>query len=227
MQGEQLPYLLQNDWMITILMVLSFIIMSWSVKNGKTYLVCHLKNFFIHKDRGSLFDKPTSNGSQYLFVQGVVTCILCGVLIYDEQIRNDAILIEHINRGMLLFSYIFSVIGLVILKWLLYTFVNWIFFDKQKNIIWTEAYFDLIILMSFILFPVVLFIIYFDINTEISVLILLLILLISKLLLFYKCIRNFCSHYYGIIHIILYFCALELAPDLMMREWVAFLNSIL
>ena len=227
MQGQELPYILQNDAIITIVLFMCFFLMSWAIKNGKTYLINHLKNFFIHKERGSLFDKSISSGNQFMSFFGIVTCILSGIYIYYYEVSHNASLPTHIHHALLLFAYIISVIALISLKGLMYNFVNWIFFDRQRNITWMEAYFDLIFLMSFALFPVILLIVFSGLSDYISEIIMLSLLVISKIMLFYKCIRNFCEHYYGVFHIILYFCALEILPDLLMVKWVDLLNYYL
>ena len=227
MQGELLPYLPKNDWLITTILILSFIMMAWAVKNGRMYLINHLKNFFVHKERGSLFDASSSISSEYLVAPALVTCIMTGIYIFCNQTAKNPSLLTHIPREILLSTYILSAVILIFFKWIAYSIVNWIFFDKKQRDTWIEAFLDLIILSSFILFPFILIYVFFNFSPIINVTIMAFFLIICKLLLFYKCMRNFYAHYYGIIHIILYFCALEIIPDFLMYKWVYILNNIL
>ena len=225
MHGEPIPYMLQTDWMVTCLILLSFIAMSWSVKNGKNYLSSHFKSFFVDKKRSSLFDTTSNVGIQYLFILGIVSCVMGGLYIYSYETSTLPHLTTHIPHYFLLFSYIGSIILITLFKLVGYSFINWIFFDKSRNQEWMIAYFDLIIFMSFLLFPIVLSIVYLGMDTEQSQLIILFVLILCKILLFYKCIRNFYIRIYGFFHIILYFCALEILPDLLLINWIDYLNS--
>lgn len=225
MHGEPLPYILQTDWLVTVLMLLSFIAMSWSVVNGKNYLTNHFKNFFANKNRGNLFDTTSNIGIQYLFILGFIACVMGGIYIFSYEISSDPGFSPRISHHIVLLSYIGSTIALLLAKLIGYSFINWIFFDKNRNREWIIAYFDLIILMSFLLFPIILSIVYLNMDTEQSQIIMLFVLVLCKLLIFYKCIRNFYIRIYGFFHIILYFCALEILPDLLMINWVDYLNS--
>ena len=58
MKGEDLPYLLRSDHVISCILLICFVLFSLALRNGKKVLYQHMKNFFHHKKRPSLFD-PT------------------------------------------------------------------------------------------------------------------------------------------------------------------------
>ena len=76
MQGEPLPYLLRSDWLVTLCLFLCFLLYSYALRNGKKYLAQRFRNFFQHKQRGSLFDEPVGSEVRYTLTMGGVTCIL-------------------------------------------------------------------------------------------------------------------------------------------------------
>ena len=49
--------------------------------------------------------------------------------------------------------------------------------------------------------------------------------IISKFLLAYKCFKNFFNQLHHVLHFILYFCALEILPDLILWKGVVFVDS--
>ena len=57
--------------------------------------------------------------------------------------------------------------------------------------------------------------------------VILLVVLFTKILLFYKCIRNFFSYLHGFLHLILYFCTLEIIPDLLLWKGIEYVNKVL
>ncbi|MBP3663762.1 MAG: DUF4271 domain-containing protein, partial [Tyzzerella sp.] len=43
--------------------------------------------------------------------------------------------------------------------------------------------------------------------------------------LFWKCFCNFFEKFYGALHLILYFCALEIMPDLILWKGIEMMNN--
>ena len=227
MQGEPLPYLLRSDWLVTLCLFLCFLLYSYALRNGKKYLAQRFRNFFQHKQRGSLFDEPVGSEVRYTLTMGGVTCILGGFCLYDYFSDNSSLLFQIVPHSLLLGIYVTTIFLLVSFKWISYSFINWIFFDKERNNYWIQTYFDLVSGISFLLFPVMLLIIYFNLGIQTSKVLIVFLLLFAKILLFYKSIRNFFKHVYGFLHFILYFCALEIIPLILFWKGITYINNIL
>lgn len=227
MQGEPLPYLLRSDWLVTLCLFLCFLLYSYALRNGKKYLAQRFRNFFQHKQRGSLFDEPVGSEVRYTLTMGGVTCILGGFCLYDYFSDNSSLLFQIVPHSLLLGIYVTTIFLLVSFKWISYSFINWIFFDKEKNRSWIRSWFDLQIGTGVLLFPVVLLIVYFDLKPDIAKTLVVIILCFAKILLFYKCIKNFFNHFHGCLHLILYFCTLEIIPDLLLWKGINYINHIL
>ena len=45
-------------------------------------------------------------------------------------------------------------------------------------------------------------------------------IILAKILLFWKCFNNFFNKIHGFFHLILYFCALEILPDLILWKGI-------
>lgn len=66
--------------------------------------------------------------------------------------------------------------------------------------------------MTLLFFPLLLLLIYFQIDLKIVLISGLTLLLIVKILLLLKCFSTFFEKFYGILHLFVYFCTLEAAP---------------
>ena len=73
-------------------------------------------------------------------------------------------LMNSVSPLLLLGIYVGSCLAYFLLKWLLYMFIGWTFFDKNRTNIWLESYSTLIYYAGFALFPFVLFLVYFDLS---------------------------------------------------------------
>lgn len=226
MSGEEMPYQLRSDWMVTAVLFLCFILVSYVFARGKKHLEQQLKNFSLLKDRANLFDDTVASDVRYTLVLVLQTCILSGFCIYDYFSDHDLVLFRLVPHYLLLSAFIGCIVCFLLLKWLAYNFINWIFFNKTQRMIWVESYANVIIWVGFLLFPVVLLIVYFDLSPQISYYIIGFVIIIAKILLLYKCINNFFNRIHGFFHLILYFCALEILPDFALWKGIVLANNI-
>lgn len=227
MRGEPLPYQLRSDWMVSSILFICFILVSYVLARGKKHLEQQFKSFTLSKERASLFDDTTASDVRYTLVLIAQTCILSGFCVYDYFLDHNSSLFHHVPHYLLLGLYIGFMMVFIVVKWLIYCYVNWIFFNKSRSVIWIESYFNVIIGAGFLLFPVVLLIVYFDLSPIVTVYFIAAVVIIAKILLFYKCISNFFNNIYGVFHLILYFCGLEIIPDLVLWRGIVIANNIL
>ena len=73
----------------------------------------------------------------------------------------------------------------------------------------------------------VLFLVYFDLSLTNLVIIGSIILIFTKILMFYKWIKLFFHQFSGLFLLILYFCALEIVPCLLLYQGMIQMNNIL
>ena len=112
-------------------------------------------------------------------------------------------------------------------KWLLYSALGWIFFNNGKVTIWFESYSTLLYYLGFSLFLLSLFVVFFNLNLNITLIIAAILAIFLKILIFYKWLKLFCDDLRGVLLLILYFCALEIAPCLMWYRGLVHLNDLL
>ena len=227
MNGESLPYLLRNDSMITVILFGSLMVVAYVLSNGKKHLSQQLKHIIINRERNNLFDNTTTNYPHYTLLLIVHTCTLSGVCIYYYFAKTLPHLFKEYLHYQLLGGYIGSTLILFIIKYLLYTFTNWIFFDKMQSKNWINIYTNIFIWSGFFLLPIVLLIVYFNLSLYISLLLACFVIIITKFLLFYRCFSNFLTNFHGCFHLILYFCALEILPDILLLGIITKINNFL
>lgn len=227
MSGESLPYLLRSDGMVTSVLFLSLILVAYVLSHGKKLLTNQLKTFVTNRERGSIFDEATSGEIGHTFFLLAHSCMVWGMFIYYYYSRSMSELFQMYSHGWLLSGYIGGVAALFILKCLTYLLVNWVFFEKNRNSIWMSSYYNITIWQGFLLLPVVLLVVYVDLSFQFSVVLACIVFLLIKLLLFFKCFSNFYENFHGAFHLILYFCTLEILPDILLWKVVGLINDFL
>lgn len=225
MKGEPMPYLLRSDWFITGILFLCLIIISYIISKGKKHLQQQLKSIFTTRERASLFDEATGSDIRYTFALIVNACIMLGISAYHYMVYSIPQLLDTGRSVVLLGFFIFLSVLYMIIKWGLYKTINWIFFEKSRNMSWMVSYFNVIIWLGLVLLPVILLTVYFDLTASNSFLFMALAILSAKILLFWKCFNNFFGKIHGILHLIMYFCTLEILPDLILWKGMELISN--
>lgn len=226
-EGTPISYSPRTDDAIALTLLACFFLSSIALARGKKFLSQQVKDFVLHRERTSIFDSSTAADVRYLLVLVLQTCVLSGITFLNYFHDTCPALMDHVSSLLLLGIYVGFCLVYFLLKWLLYMFLGWTFFDKNKTNMWLESYSALIYYVGFALFPFVLFLVYFDLSLTNLVIIGSIILIFTKILMFYKWIKLFFHQFSGLFLLILYFCALEIVPYLLLYQGMIQMNNIL
>ena len=226
-EGTPISYSPRTDDAIALTLLACFFLSSIALARGKKFLSQQVKDFVLHRERTSIFDSSTAADVRYLLVLVLQTCVLSGITFLNYFHDTCPALMDHVSSLLLLGIYVGFCLAYFLLKWLLYMFLGLTFFDKNKTNIWLESYSALIYYVGFALFPFVLFLVYFDLSLTNLVIIGSIILIFTKILMFYKWIKLFFHQFSGLFLLILYFCALEIVPCLLLYQGMIQMNNIL
>ena len=226
-EGTPISYSPRTDDAIALTLLVCCFLSSIALARGKKFLSQQVKDFVLHRERTSIFDSSTAADVRYLLVLVLQTCVLSGITFLNYFHDTCPALMDHVSSLLLLGIYVGFCLAYFLLKWLLYMFLGWTFFDKNKTNIWLESYSALIYYVGFALFPFVLFLVYFDLSLTNLVIIGSIILIFTKILMFYKWIKLFFHQFSGLFLLILYFCALEIVPCLLLYQGMIQMNNIL
>ena len=226
-EGTPISYSPRTDDAIALTLLVCFFLSSIALARGKKFLSQQVKDFVLHRERTSIFDSSTAADVRYLLVLVLQTCVLSGITFLNYFHDTCPALMDHVSSLLLLGIYVGFCLAYFLLKWLLYMFLGWTFFDKNKTNVWLESYSALIYYVGFALFPFVLFLVYFDLSLTNLLIIGTIILIFAKILMFYKWIKLFFHQFSGLFLLILYFCALEIVPCLLLYQGMIQMNNIL
>lgn len=227
MEGVALPYSPRTDDGLAMILLGCFFVSAYVLARSKKFLSQQVKDFLLHRERTSIFAATTAADMRYLLLLVIQTCVLSGICLFNYFNDVRPVLMERVMPHLLLGIYVAVCLLYLFLKWTLYSFLGWVFFDKNKTDVWLESYSTLIYYLGFSLFPFVLFLVYFDLNVAFLVSIGLGLVIFTKILMFYKWIKLFSSNIYGVLLLILYFCALEIVPCLILYQGIIQLNNVL
>ncbi|MGL5937789.1 MAG: DUF4271 domain-containing protein [Phocaeicola sp.] len=221
------PYLLRSDGAITCFLFFSYILLAYMFSYSKNYLLQEVRSFFVSKERTGSFYTFTASDARCRFALIFITTVLLGFTTYDYLLSRNPLLFSLYSHVYLLGALIGGFILFFLLKYLAFQLVNSVFFDKTKARMWINSYFNALVVIGFLLSPIVLLIIYFNLPANYTIYLSLFVVLISKILLFYKCRTTFFDKIHSSLHLILYFCALEIIPELLFWKAIILMNTSL
>ena len=226
-KGMPIPYSPKLDDGITILLLCCYFISAYVLSRSRKFLVQLMKDFLLNRERTSIFAATTAADMRYMLLLILQTCVLGAVCTFNYLIDVRPELGERIPPYILLGVYLAIALLYLFWKWVTYSFLGWIFFDGNRTSLWMESYSTLLYYLGFALFPFALFLVYFDLSLLATVIIGLFLMFFTKILMFYKWIKLFCNNLYGVLLLILYFCALEIIPCFIVYRGVLQVNDYL
>lgn len=224
--GIPLPYSPHADDGVALVLFGCFFVGAYVLSRCRKYLADQMSDFLLNRERASLFATADAD-VRYKLALMLQTCVLSGLFLFCYFCDVSPALPRQAGPGALLWTYIGLCVVFLALKWLCYIWLGWIFFDKNLLTKWLDSYFTLIYYLGFALFPCVLFAVYFESGTVVSVCFALFLLVLMKILMFYKWLKFFYSNIHGCIVLIFYFCALEIIPCLMLYRLMIQMNECL
>ena len=210
--GDPMPYTVSGDNIVTSAIVISFVLGLIALSRTRHYLVHQAKNFFYRSHREDADFSETSGEVRSQLYLLFNTCFMVGILyfFYNDNYMHETITLSSPYQLLAIYTGFIAVYYLI--KFIFYGIVNWTFYDSKKNRQWLDSYMFLAIAEGVLVFPVVLLRVYFNLSIENTVTYFLVVIIISKILLFYKTYSIFSRHFGDLLHLILYFCTLEMMP---------------
>lgn len=227
MIGQPLPYQLRyDDWITGILLFCFFVMISIFSKSRKLILQMMQDFFFAKPEHSSTVTEETGREKRETIFLLFQTSLLISLFFFDYTQYTADLSIGSMSSHTLLAIYVGICLIYFAAKHILYRFINWIFFNKQQHKSWTRAYYFLLSTEGVLLFPLAMLTVYFNTSLEKTALIFLILLFIVKILLFYKYFSIFFPKFYGFLHLIVYFCALEILPTISAWQALLYTNDI-
>ena len=209
--GDPIPYNISNDNVISSLLLGCFVMTLLAFAISKNFVVQQIKDFFYIPRREDI-KIPTSSELIALFYFALQTCLLLSMAYFFYVKAHVADTFVFAEEYLFIGLLFIITLGYTILKYPLYTLVNYTFFVGKNNGQWLHTLLLLSAVEGALLFPAILFQSYFEAPPQNVIFYAVLVLVLVKILTFYKCFVIFFRKNGLFLQIILYFCTLEIIP---------------
>lgn len=225
--GDPVPYTIKSDNMITGLLLGCFILALIAFSKSRWFIMRQAKTFFRVQRSGTTVMTETTNEFRFQFFLAAQTSLLLSLVtfFYAQERNSDTFLVSSQYQLIAMFFGVFA--GYFMLKSILYTVVNWVFFTARQNASWMKSFLFTTSVEGVVMFPVVVSQAYFGLSMRHTILYVGAVVVLSRLLSLYKCFLIFFRQKGVYLQIILYFCALEIIPLLALCGTLSVLISYL
>lgn len=217
-----------SSWTVSFVLVLTVMVFV-IIYRHRQYIAYRIRDFFSPEELYT-FSKPQAVANNYftLITLLLLTCCSLGLIVSVHSTiyhggAGQTIHDVSQNPGLgLAFKVSALVLLFFLIKGILYTIINWVFFRHDLNARWISSFFFLTGVFSFLLYPFALIELFAGFPEKLLTLILLFLFILYEILLFYKLIVNFKAKKHGFLLIFLYFCAVEVLPALLIMQKIRY-----
>lgn len=215
--GAPLPYRILGDDGVLALLLGSFLMMLLIFACSRKYLSLQVRNFFMPSNNASQLNAVKKPVETYVpLLMSLLLCGNSGLLLYAFLAHQ-----YDLSRGIYTPLQVLGVcvagfLGYNLLRWSLYRFVNWVFFEKSEKKTWNVGFTFLLMLETTLFYPVVLYALNVDWDIRTMAIFFVSAYGILRLLLLYHSFRIFFQKNHGLLHLFAYLCTLEMVSILCM-----------
>lgn len=210
--GDPRPYRFRDDAYLTGSLLLSLFVIAWVVVSSWKFLRQQLRQFAQSRERASIFtthEDTELRGSWLIlvftsFVSATLYFTYLGGRCPDVFASEPPYGVSLLGGALVLVHYV--------VKLALYGVVNHTFYSPSQCRQWSDAWFVSVLLTGCCMLPLTLLRVFAELPMREACYVLILLLVVIKLLLLFKSYRIFFKTLLVRVHIISYFCALEILP---------------
>ena len=229
--GEAMPFARSplHDTPSMVLLIAGLIAVALCYHTGYKYIENFFHYMFSTRRRENLFEDHTVNETSIQAALIANTCIVEGFLVYlaVQLLRPDLAPSLQGNVFLHIGAYCLMAVGFYALQWVAYKVLGYTFSDKEGTRLWLDGFKSSQSLLGLLLLPVLVLLLVFTSHGKMLLLVAALLYLVARLIFIYKGFRIFYSKLSSFLYFILYLCAVEIVPLVILTSVTIWIIGIL
>ena len=214
--GEAVPFARSplHDTPSMALLMLGLVAVALCYHTGYKYIENFFHYMFSTRRRENLFEDHTVNETSILAALIANTCIVEGFIIYFavQLLCPDRAASLQGNVFLHIAAFCAMAGGYYVVQWLVYKVLGYTFSDKEGTRLWLDGFKSSQSLLGLLLLPVLVLLLVYTSSGKMLLYVAALLYLVVRLIFIFKGYRIFYSNLSSILYFILYLCAVEIAP---------------
>lgn len=207
--GDPTIYSLRHDTTVGVTLVICFLLIVYALNRTQNQMGKIVRGI-LDNTRHRTFTIASLPEMRYLMLLIFCTAIETALVYYN--ITTTSAPDTSLTTAPIVGIYTAIAIVYLIVKTLVYNFINWVFFSKEQRSAWNGVYVLATSVTSLLLFPILIAQIYLELNANETIIALIVVLGILKLLEMSKAAGIFFGQELTPLHITIYLSVLEIIP---------------
>ena len=229
--GEALPFSRSplHDTPSMVLLIAGLLAVALSYHTGYKYIENFFHYMFSTRRRENMFEDHTVNETSIQAALIANTCIAEGFLIYFA-VQQLVPSMAHVLQASVfphILGYCGIAAGFYIAQWLVYKVLGYTFSDKVGAKLWLDGFKASQSLLGLLLLPVLVLVMLYPGHGKLLLAIGASLYLVARLIFIFKGFRIFYSNLTSILYFLLYLCAVEIVPLVIMTSVTYWISGIL
>lgn len=206
----------ENSWLSSIIVAM-LVLLALNFSHCRQLFKNFRQNLIGIRHRSNAFDNRTANETHTLLLIILLLCLSEGILMFSAAETGG--LIED-SSGVFSMTMIFAGIAAAFYGWQLVTYaiIGNVFADREAASQWRKGFNASQVLLSFLLLVPALVALFYPDSSKIMLSIAAISYIFVRILFICKGFRIFFTNFQSLLYFILYLCALEISPLLILRR---------
>ncbi|GHT66243.1 hypothetical protein AGMMS50239_27410 [Bacteroidia bacterium] len=213
----------QTQNMGFILFLVCFFILIYQVSKNSKLLLAMADKLFGNRTQtttGMIFAGESPN----ILLFCIQTILLTSIIVYCNALNNEVFHVESPSGMFIFLGFAILLLSLFIgYKYLTYSFIGYVFFDKESEQRWNDTFSSAICLSGIILFFPVLFLFYVGQIYTYGFYFVLIYFIFIQIVLLYRQFVLFFNKKSSLLYFILYLCTQEIIPLFLLYKGFVYL----
>ena len=217
-----------NDTGTMGLVIIVFIFLAISYRNGYKYVSNFAHYMFSVRKRQNAFEDHTMSETQVKFTLIANTCLMSGILFYIgineyfPQFNLSEKVFEAVSTLTML------CVGFFVAQLILFYTIGWVFArDKEDTRLWIEGFNASQSILGLALFPIVFTSLLYPVSANMLIPVAVGLYFLARLAFISKGFRIFFNNLSSSLYFILYLCTVEIVPTILICSGAIYLCEIL
>ena len=229
--GEARPFASSplHDTPSMVLLLAGLLAVALSYHTGYKYIENFFHYMFSTRRRENLFEDHTVNETSILAALIANTCIVGGFLIYLAVQLLEPSLAPSLQSSVFphIAAYCGLTLGFYAVQWVVYKLLGYAFTDKVGAKLWIDGFKSSQSLLGLVLLPVLVLLMLYPAHGKVLLAVAAALYFSARLIFIFKGFRIFYSNLSSILYFLLYLCAVEIVPLVIMTSVTYWICGIL
>ena len=218
-----------HDTASMALLLVGLLAVALSYHTGYKYIENFFHYMFSTRRRENLFEDHTVNETSIQAALVANTCIVEGFIIYFAVGTYWPSLAESLQHGVFLHvvAYVAVALAFYVAQWLVYKVLGYTFLDAVGSRLWLDGFKASQAFLGLTLLPVLVLLMAYPTSGKLLLALAASLYLVARLVFIFKGFRIFYGNLSSIVYFLLYLCAVEIVPLVVVMGVTYWISGIL